>query len=178
MNIFYPKTKLVSTGQFYVLHNEEAPAQDFEGINLPTLTEVQFANNDYNTDSENPTIVTAAPTMAARHRDEDINLLLTADDEFDDIKALLAHIHRIVIYVTDFKDGRIFSLIRQINQSKVESEIWVCGQYGVDQVAYLSKIGVSAFVADSDKLSVIQQTIDDLQTASDGVSVSALPMFR
>lgn len=178
MNIYYPKSNLVSTRQFYVLCHEDDSGQNFEGINLPTLTEAQFLNNDYNTDSENPAIVTAAPKMAMRHRDENLNLLLTADDEFDDIKPLLNHIHHIVVYVTDFKDGRIFSLIRQIHQSDFESEIWVCGQYGSDQVAYLSKIGVSAFVADSDKLSIIQKTIHDLQTASDGVSVGALPMFR
>lgn len=195
MNVFYPAQSMVIKKQIHVLTDDTLPenSNDFQ---LPTLNEAQFLdkhsqnaqsqnmhnqdaqNQDtQNQDTQNP-IITATPNIIMRHLDKNLSLLLDADNQLNDIQALLNHIHHCIVYVKDFKDGRIFSLIRQIHQSDHRTKIWICGQYSADQVAYLSKIGVSAFVADDDKLTTIQKTIDDLQTASHGASANELPMFR
>ncbi|WFF39383.1 DUF934 domain-containing protein [Moraxella nasibovis] len=107
-------------------------------------------------------------------------LLLTADSTVSEVQAVLdqALVNLFVIYVADFKDGRVFSLVRQLRKISEQAEIIIAGEFGVDQAAYFYKSGANGFAVSSDKVVTLKSTLDDLKTAHAGTSAGALPMFR
>ncbi|MDO4441190.1 MAG: DUF934 domain-containing protein [Moraxella sp.] len=107
-------------------------------------------------------------------------LLLTADNTIDEIKDVLdeALINLFVVHVSDFKDGRVFSLVRQLRQLSEQAEIVIAGEFGLDQAAYFHKSGANAFAVAPERVDTLKNTLDDLKTAHAGTSASALPMFR
>lgn len=106
-------------------------------------------------------------------------LLLTADDNEDELAEHLdiKKLTNILIYVKDFKDGRVFSLIRQIRQVNTSATIIVSGEFGLDQSSYFVKSGATGFVVDDDKVDTLKHTLSDLKSAYNGQSVRALPIF-
>lgn len=107
-------------------------------------------------------------------------LLLTADDSVACVQAVLdvANLKNVVMYVQDFKDGRVFSLIRQIRQINLQANIIIAGEYGLDQSSYFVKAGASGFLVSDDKIQTLKHTLGDLKTAQSPKSLQALPMFR
>ncbi|MDO4427174.1 MAG: DUF934 domain-containing protein [Moraxella sp.] len=108
-----------------------------------------------------------------------VSLLLTADDTADELSAIIAKqpIANVVIYVADFKDGRVFSLVRGLRLAGFAQDILVAGKFGFDQASYFYKSGVSGFVIAEDKLELLSHTLGDLKTAYEGRSVKRLPLF-
>ncbi|MDO5650508.1 MAG: DUF934 domain-containing protein [Moraxella sp.] len=104
-----------------------------------------------------------------------VYLLLTADDIGRHLE--LSHLNGIVIYITDFKDGRVFSLVRHIRQVS-DVNIIIAGEFGIDQAAYFYKSGANGFIIDDNQIETIKNTLNDLKTAHFGQSASSLPMFR
>lgn len=111
---------------------------------------------------------------------ENSYLLLTADDNEDELSQILdiKRIQNILVYVKDFKDGRVFSLIRQIRKTNETADIIVSGKFGLDQSNYFVKSGANAFIVADDKIETLIRTLNDLSTAQSRQSVSSLPMFR
>ncbi|WP_323842695.1 DUF934 domain-containing protein [Moraxella sp. Pampa] len=106
-------------------------------------------------------------------------LLLTANDTIETVKAVLnqTSIKLFVVYVLDFKDGRVFSLVRQLRQLDTQARIIVAGEFGLDQASYFYKSGADGFVVSPERITLLKSTLNDLKTAHAGTSANALPMF-
>lgn len=111
---------------------------------------------------------------------ENVFLLLTADDSFENIKKKgdITHVNNFLIYVKDFKDGRTFSLIRQIRKENQSAQIFVGGLFGLDQANYYTKSGATGFFVQDEQLQTILKTLKDLKSGHSGQSVGVLPMFQ
>lgn len=100
----------------------------------------------------------------------------------DDPKALIPVLESIVaiaIDFTDFMDGRGFSQVRFLREVGYRGEILATGNYIRDQLFYLSKVGVDAFVLPAeanveDWRRAFQEIGDSYQSNAD----QALPLFR
>ncbi len=131
--------------------------------------------------SEEERFITLLLDDLEQHKDKkDVFLLLTADDSKDNIYANsnLKQAKNIFFYVRDFKDGRVFSLIRQIRKINQSADILVGGEFGLDQASYYHSLGASGFVVDDDKVDILLHTLTDLKSAQQGISAHSLPMFR
>lgn len=120
--------------------------------------------------------------LARDYRDNhlDYHVLLTVDDNENELAQVLdiSLLKNILIYVKDFKDGRVFSLIRQIRKINNHAMIIVVGAFGLDQSSYFIKLGANGFIVNDDKVDTLILTLNDLKTAQSRLSVNALPMFR
>ncbi|AKG19781.1 hypothetical protein AAX09_05495 [Moraxella bovoculi] len=107
-------------------------------------------------------------------------LLVTADNTIKEIESVLdeALINLFVVYVADFKDGRVFSLVRQLRQLREHAEIIIAGEFGLDQASYFYKSGANAFAVRPELVTTLKTTLHDLKTAHAGTASDALPMFR
>lgn len=110
----------------------------------------------------------------------DYHLFLTADDNDNELAQSLDinTLKNILIYVKDFKDGRVFSLIRQLRKINDHAMIIVGGAFGLDQSSYFVKSGANGFIVNDNKVGTLILTLNDLKTAQSRQSVNALPMFR
>lgn len=112
------------------------------------------------------------------------SVLLTADTTADELDLLiknhLLEIKSVYFYVADFKDGRVFSLIKYLRNQGYDKQnaIYVCGEFGLDQANYFVKSGANGFVVSDDKVATLKHTLTDLQTGHFGQSANSLPMFR
>lgn len=107
-------------------------------------------------------------------------LWLTADDGIEELGVALGQ-HTpsvIVVYVADFKDGRVFSLVRQSRHLGFDGEILVIGEFGLDQASYFKNSGVTGFLVHQERLDTLTKTLNDLASAHKGISAGALPLFR
>lgn len=108
----------------------------------------------------------------------DYHILLTADDNELAQSLDINTLKNILIYVKNFKDGRVFSLIRQLRKINTHAMIIVGGAFGLDQSSYFAKSGVNGFIVNDNKVDTLILTLNDLKTAQSRQSVNALPMFR
>lgn len=100
----------------------------------------------------------------------------------DDPKALIPVLESIVVIAidfTDFMDGRGFSQVRFLREAGYRGEIRATGNYIRDQLFYLSKVGVDAFVLPAEAnienwRRAFQEIGDSYQSNVD----QALPLFR
>lgn len=154
-----------SVGEFFLISSaDEAPA--YAGFDIGIIKERAYGDS------------TLLSTPNDFH--ETRGLLLTADNAIDEVKEVLeeALVNLFVVYVSDFKDGRVFSLVRQLRQLSEQAEIVIAGEFGLDQAAYFYKSGANAFAVASERISTLKNTLNDLKTAHAGISAGALPMFR
>lgn len=102
---------------------------------------------------------------------------LTADNTLEDITAAIGEQSVLVFHVSNFADGRVFSLIRHARHQGFTGEIVVAGDFALDQANYFVKSGATAFLVTQDKVATLCKTLQDLATGYDGESVSRLPLF-
>ncbi len=100
----------------------------------------------------------------------------------DDASALLPQLHRIAVVAIDFTafmDGRGFSQARYLREAGFKGEIRATGDYIRDQLFYLSKVGVDAFVlpkdADPDDW---RRALTDISESYQSNADQPLPLFR
>ena len=107
------------------------------------------------------------------------NILLTADNTPDEIDELVKKsLDKAIFFVKDFKDGRTFSLIRYLRNKGFDKEIYVLGNYGLDQANYYLKSGATGFFVKDEQLDTLLKTLNDLKSGHFGNSVNKLPMFQ
>ena len=107
------------------------------------------------------------------------NILLTADNTPDEIDELVKKsVEKSVFFVKDFKDGRTFSLIRYFRNKGFTGEIYLLGNYGLDQANYYLKSGATGFIVKDEQLETIVKTLNDLKSGHFGQSAKTLPMFQ
>ena len=90
-----------------------------------------------------------------------VGLRLSAADVVDDIAGDLKNIHLVELDFADFADGRLFShawLLR--SRFDYLEEIRAIGHYLLDQVFYLSRVGVNAF--STEKATDLTQVLTNL----------------
>lgn len=80
-------------------------------------------------------------------RNAAVGLVLEPDSEWDDIRADLQHIPVVAINFPKYADGRGFSFARLLrDRDGYGGEIRAIGDYFVDQMPYLRRVGIDAFV--------------------------------
>lgn len=96
-------------------------------------------------------------------RDGKLGVRIRPADSAVDLAADLNNIQLIELDFTDFADGRLFSqawLLRE--RYHFQGEIRAIGHYIPDQVFYLSRVGVNAFVQEnSDRLPELLSYLND-----------------
>jgi uncharacterized protein (DUF934 family) len=92
-----------------------------------------------------------------------LGVRIQAADTVSDLAGDLKHIHLIELDFADFADGRLFSqawLLR--GRYHYQGEIRATGHYLMDQIFYLSRVGVNAFQpAKSEHLNTILANLND-----------------
>lgn len=105
--------------------------------------------------------------------------LLSADATIDEIEQLSSgEAQTLAFLVSDFRDGRTFSLVRHARHQGFGGEIVIIGDFALDQANYFVKSGVDAFIVPTDQVATLTNTLQDLASAYHGDVVSALPLFR
>ncbi|MCL1623467.1 DUF934 domain-containing protein [Moraxella sp. Tifton1] len=156
-----------------------------EIVNLSLLTNkldelaeslmTQFLANEHAEDTLDLALLDEFDKLASRTK----NILLTADNTTDEIDELLKKpIDKAVFFVKDFKDGRTFSLIRYLINKGFDKEIYLLGNYGLDQANYYLKSGATGFFVKDEQLDTLLKTLSDLKSGHFGQSAKALPMFQ
>lgn len=119
-----------------------------------------------------------ARTESIAISEEELAAALTADTTPDEIEAIVAAAPKsLLFYLADFKDGRVFSLIRHARHKGYTGEIIVAGEFALDQANYFVKSGADAFVVADDQVTTLNKTLTDLATGYNGESVNRLPLF-
>jgi uncharacterized protein (DUF934 family) len=92
---------------------------------------------------------------------------LGSTDSVETIANDLADISLIELNFPAFTDGRLFSTAKLLRtRYSYQGEIRAVGQFMVDQVCYLSKVGVNAFQLDNvAQLPVALATLDDFSVS-------------
>ena len=93
----------------------------------------------------------------------DIGIRLTPDDTLDDISTDLNNIPLIALEFPAFTDGRSFSHARLLRERyQFTGEIRAIGNYMLDQVFYLMRVGVNAFeLTNTKELNVALNSMSD-----------------
>lgn len=154
-----------STAEFFLI-SSSADEPNYAGLGLGKINERGDGNST----------LLSTPTDFRDTR----GLLVTADNTIKEIESVLdeALINLFVVHVADFKDGRVFSLVRQLRQLREHAEIIIAGEFGLDQASYFYKSGANAFAVRPELVTTLKTTLHDLKTAHAGTTADALPMFR
>ena len=82
-------------------------------------------------------------------RQEPIGLMLAPDSDWSKVAADLSHFAVIAVSFPKFADGRSFSLARLLREREgFAGEIRAVGDYFIDQVPMMKRIGINAFETD------------------------------
>lgn len=119
-----------------------------------------------------------ARTESVAISEEELAAALTADTTPDEIESAVADAPNSLLFnLADFKDGRVFSLIRHARHKGYTGEIIVAGEFALDQANYFVKSGADAFVVADEQVATLNKTLTDLATGYNGESVNRLPLF-
>lgn len=92
-----------------------------------------------------------------------LGVAISASDNVAELADDLRHIHLIELDFSNFADGRLFShawLLR--GRYQYQGEIRATGNYIMDQVFYLARVGVNAFVpAKAEQLQTVLNNLSD-----------------
>lgn len=104
--------------------------------------------------------------------------ILNADSTTNQIADTLKNKPEVLVFdVRDFRDGRVFSLVRHARHLGFDGEIYVQGSFALDQANYFVKSGVDAFLVEENCVPTLQKTLQDLASAYDGCLIGRLPLF-
>ncbi len=92
---------------------------------------------------------------------------LQSSDNVADLADALPHIAMVELFFPAFTDGRGFSQARLLrDQYQFDGEIRAAGHYMVDQVFYMSKVGVNAFdLINQSQLPLALSLMDDFSVS-------------
>ncbi|WP_421726416.1 DUF934 domain-containing protein [Bauldia sp.] len=90
---------------------------------------------------------------ALQRRNAPVGLVFAPDSDWDDIVADLAHFPAIAVEMRKFADGRAFSIARLLrDRDGYKGEIRAVGDYFIDQVPLMARVGIDAFQTDDAQL--------------------------
>ncbi len=95
-----------------------------------------------------------------------LGVRLNAVDEIDALGHALNDLPLIELNFGFFGDGRLFSRAKLLRRAGYQGELRAVGQFMLDQVCYLSKVGVNAFCLDNpQQLNTALATLDDFSVS-------------
>lgn len=98
-----------------------------------------------------------------------LGIRLNALDDFDALGNELNHVPLIELNFGFFGDGRLFSRAKLLRRAGFQGELRAVGQFMLDQVCYLSKVGVNAFCLENpNQLAVALVALDDFSVSYQG----------
>ncbi len=98
-----------------------------------------------------------------------LGVRLNASDNFDALAAELKHLPLIELNFGFFGDGRLFSRAKLLRRAGFQGELRAVGQFMLDQMGYLSKVGVNAFcVENPQQLTTALAALDDFSVSYQG----------
>src|SRR5687767_1482466 len=87
-----------------------------------------------------------AEHSALATRNVPLGLMIAAGEKWDDIVADLARFPVIVVTIPKYADGRAFSIARRLRERDgYRGEIRATGEYIIDQVPFMMRVGIDAF---------------------------------
>jgi uncharacterized protein (DUF934 family) len=95
-----------------------------------------------------------------------LGIRLNALDDFDALGQELTNLPLIELNFGFFGDGRLFSRAKLLRRAGFQGELRAVGQFMLDQVGYLSKVGINAFSLDNPmQLPVALAALDDFSVS-------------
>ncbi len=100
-----------------------------------------------------------------------LGIRLNPDDSIDSLPSFLKKVPLIEINFPTFTDGRGFSIAQILRtQFNYESEIRAVGEFMLDQIYYLSRVGVNSFALENqenlpDAITMFNEFSDSYQTS-------------
>lgn len=92
------------------------------------------------------------------------SVLLSANEEYVDLKTVLASSEVVIIRIDNFADGRFFSLARIIReQQKYTGEISAYGNFIADQIEHMHRLGFTSFLFDTRADAELAESVVGLQ---------------
>ena len=100
---------------------------------------------------------------ALKSHPEKLAIRLQSTENVGDIADALAHIAMVELFFPIFTDGRGFSQAKLLrDRYQFNGEIRAAGHYMVDQIFYMSKVGINAFeLTDESQLPLALSLMDD-----------------
>jgi uncharacterized protein (DUF934 family) len=87
-----------------------------------------------------------AERAALSGRNAPLGLMIAAGDKWDDVVADLPRFPVVVVTIPKYADGRAFSIARLLRErDNYQGEIRATGNYIIDQVPFMMRVGIDAF---------------------------------
>ncbi len=108
-----------------------------------------------------------------------IGVKLNSDSNIDGLISWLPKVSLIAIDFPVFRDGRGFSLARQIRRLGYQGELRAIGQFARDQLGYLERCGFNAFDFAGDLPSeALLGAFDEISVRYQGAADDPRPIYR
>ena len=108
-----------------------------------------------------------------------LGVQLNGDDDISDLAKWLPQLSLIAIEFPVFRDGRGFSLARQIRRLGYQGELRAVGHFGRDQLGYLVRCGFNAFDLIDEKYSEdLLKSFDEISCHYQGSADDPRPIYR
>lgn len=127
---------------------------------MPIWKQQEFAENDWQTVADDAPLPADAPALvsltrwraekdALAGRNAAIGLVIQPGEDWDDIVDDLSRFPVIAVAFPKFADGRAFSIARRLrDRDGYAGEIRAVGDYFLDQMPFMSRVGIDAFQVD------------------------------
>lgn len=108
-----------------------------------------------------------------------MGIQLNGDDDIGDLATWLPQLSLIAIEFPVFRDGRGFSLARQIRRLGYQGELRAVGHFGRDQLGYLERCGFNAFdLAEEKHSDDVFKAFDEISYHYQGAADDPRPLYR
>lgn len=95
-----------------------------------------------------------------------VGIRVTVADDFEAINKVLNQLPLIELSFAAFTDGRLFSRAQLLRRAGFAGELRAVGQFMLDQIFYLSQVGVNAFYLENPaQASIALSALDDFSSS-------------
>ncbi len=125
-------------------------------------------------------ILPLAEYLKIEAHDEKIGVRLSAEDDVEALAPHIEHLALVELYFEKFADGRSFSQARYLRDAlEYKQEIRANGDFMLDQIFYLSRCGVDAFLLpEGARLETAQKNLHVFSEKYQAAHDEAQPLFR
>lgn len=125
-------------------------------------------------------ILPLAEFLKAGVHDENVGVRISAEDDADALRPYIKNLALIELYFEKFADGRSFSQARFLRDAlDYNQEIRASGDFMLDQIFYLSRCGVDAFLLpEGASLETAQKNLHAFSETYQAAYDEAQPLFR
>lgn len=159
---------------------------------MPLLIDRQIAENHWtrveSAEVSNPSILnnknvlvplTLVEGIDLNRKIKQLGLFLESDVEISEVLPWLPKARLIAINFTTFRDGRGFSLARQIRRLGYAGELRAVGYFARDQLAYLERCGFNAFdISGAQEADELIKAFTEITVRYQGSADDPRPLYR